>query len=185
MSDMQEGAACSLAPTGGDGQADSASAAQGEGVSRRSALGMLGAALVGLPWIGGGLAALGSFVGVPARAFSGATTPDEVPAGLLSDLKEDVPKSITFGDDTVYVILHGGVVKAFSGTCPHAGCLIALPPADPLTSAVPTKHFKCPCHGGTFDFTGKCVAGPPPRGLFEHTVKISMGRVVVGRKKDA
>jgi Rieske Fe-S protein len=125
----------------------------------------------------GGVAALGNFVSVPARSFTGVVIPDEVPAGLLTDLKEGEPKSIMFGEDVVYVIKQGAGAVAFSGVCPHAGCLIEWKPAE--------KHFKCPCHGGTFDLAGKCTGGPPPRGLFEHSIKISMGRVVVGRKKSA
>lgn len=175
MSEMQEGAACNVASAPSH---DAAPAPSGDGMTRRSALGMLGAALIGLPWIGGGLAALGNYVGVPSRAFSGATIPDEVPAGLLSELADGKPKAIMFGDETVYVIKSGSGAVALSGTCPHAGCLIAVDAANP-------KQFKCPCHGGTFDFTGKYLSGPPPRGMFEHNVKISMGRVIVGRLKDA
>jgi cytochrome b6-f complex iron-sulfur subunit len=175
MSDVQEQASCSLEP-GKDG-AVSAAVAQDDGLTRRRLIGLFAASLVGLPWIGSGLAALANYLSVPSRAFSGATTPDEVPAGLLSELKDNVPKSIMFGDETVFVIKSGSVVKAFSGICPHAGCLVSWH-AD-------KKLFICPCHGGTFTPAGKCIAGPPPRGLFEHSVKVSMGRVIVGRKKDA
>jgi Rieske Fe-S protein len=146
-------------------------------VTRRSALGMLLAAAVGLPWVAGGAGALFNFVGVPSRSFTGATTPDWVVAGLLADLKTDEPKSVMFGEDMVYVFRKGNGAVAFSGVCPHAGCLVAWTPAK--------KEFVCPCHGGTFNTQGKCTGGPPPRGLDEHTVRISMGRVNIGRKKNA
>jgi Rieske Fe-S protein len=149
----------------------------GEGVSRRSLLGLLAAAALGLPWIGGSLLALANYANVPTRSFTGAVIPESVPAGLLADIKEGEPKQIMFGEDVVFVIKKGSTAVAFSGVCPHAGCLVEWFPAD--------KVFKCPCHGGHFELDGKCVAGPPPRGLFEHSVKISMGRVIVGRKKDA
>jgi cytochrome b6-f complex iron-sulfur subunit len=177
MSDVQEQAACTLESGHSTDAASVAAVAQDDGVTRRHLLALLGAGLVGLPWIGTGLAALANFLSVPSRAFSGATTPDEVPAGLLSDLKDGEPKSILFGDETVFVIKTGSDVKAFSGTCPHAGCLVAWHQDK--------KLFICPCHGGTFTTAGKCIAGPPPRGMFEHSVKVSMGRVIVGRKKDA
>lgn len=165
MSDMQEGATLG-APESENGE-----------MSRRSALGLLIAAAVGLPWIGGGVAALVNYIGVPSRSFTGAVIPDEVPAGLLADLKDGDPKEIMFGEDVIYVIKQGQGAVAFSGVCPHAGCLVEWKAAE--------KRFHCPCHGGTFNLKGECTGGPPPRGLFEHNVKISMGRVVVGRKKDA
>lgn len=165
MSDMQEGATLGV-PESENGE-----------MSRRSALGLLVAAAIGLPWIGGAMAALVNYISVPSRSFTGAVIPDEVPAGLLADIKEGEPKSVMFGEDVVYVIKHGQGAVAFSGVCPHAGCLVEWKPAK--------KEFECPCHGGRFDLEGKCTFGPPPRGLFEHSVKISMGRVIVGRKKDA
>lgn len=172
MSSAHDAAESMQAEPRGDGHVE-----LGEGVTRRSMIGLLAAAAVGLPWIGGGLAALANYVNVPSRSFTGAVIPDEVPAGLLSDVKEGEPKSVMFGEDVVYVIKKGSTAVAFSGVCPHAGCLIEWFPE--------AKHFKCPCHGGIFDLSGKCTGGPPPRGLFEHNVKISMGRVIVGRKKDA
>jgi cytochrome b6-f complex iron-sulfur subunit len=170
MSDLQDGGASSV--TAHDADAGPLL----EGVTRRMALGMLGAASVGAVWMIGGAAALANYVGVPSRAFSGATIPDEVPAGLMADLTDE-PRTIMFGDETVYVIKKGASAVAFSGICPHAGCLVAWH-AD-------KKLFICPCHGGTFTTAGKCIAGPPPRGLDEHKVTISMGRIIVGRKKSA
>ena len=171
MSDLQEGGASSVTSAH-----DADAAPLMEGMTRRMALGMLGAASVGVIWMIGGAAALANYVGVPSRAFSGATIPDEVPAGLMADLTDE-PRTIMFGDETVYVIKKGAGALAFSGICPHAGCLVAWH-AD-------KKLFICPCHGGTFTTAGKCIAGPPPRGLDEHKVTISMGRIIVGRKKSA
>jgi succinate dehydrogenase / fumarate reductase, iron-sulfur subunit len=184
MSEAKEGAACGLSSPS-PGTTVASTVTNSTGMTRGQALGMLGAALVGLPWIGVGVAALGNYLGVPSRAFSGAVIPDEVPAGLVADLADGVPKAIMFGDETVYVVKNGSDIRAFSGTCPHAGCLVALPTVDPITNTPPTKHFKCPCHGGTFDFAGKVISGPPPRGLFEHVVKVSMERVIVGKLKDS
>lgn len=173
MSHLQEGSASDAVPTL---DADAMDAPENDGMTRRMALGMLGAASIGIVWMIGGAAALASYVGVPSRAFSGATVPEEVPAGLLADLTEE-PRSIMFGDATVYVIKKGQTAVAYSGICPHAGCLIAWH-AD-------KKLFICPCHLGTFTTDGKCVSGPPPRGMDEHKVTISMGRIIVGRKKNA
>jgi Rieske Fe-S protein len=134
----------------------------------------MGSALVGLPAVGVGLVALGGFLSVPERAFSGSVKPDEVPAGLVADLEDGVPQPILFGDGIVFVIKLGDSVRAYSGTCTHAGCLIEFKPQHGC--------FICPCHEGMFDLRGRVISGPPPRGLFEHEVRISMGRVIVGKR---
>lgn len=132
--------------------------------------------LIALPAMARFLAVVGKYASVPSRSFTGAVMPKEVPAGLERDLTE-VPKSITFGEDLVFIWKKNGKVMAYSGTCPHAGCLVSFHEDK--------KLFECPCHGGMFDLNAKVVAGPPPRGLDAHKVKISMGRVIVGRRKDA
>jgi cytochrome b6-f complex iron-sulfur subunit len=134
------------------------------------------AGLITLPAIGRFLAVVVQFIGVPSRSFTGAVMPTEVPAGLERDLTE-VPKSITFGEDLVFLWKRKGKVMAYSGVCPHAGCLVSYHEDK--------KLFECPCHGGVFDMDARVIAGPPPRDMFEHKVRISMGRVLVGRRKDA
>jgi menaquinol-cytochrome c reductase iron-sulfur subunit len=69
---------------------------------------------------------------------------------------------------SVYLIREGEQVKAFSATCPHAGCCVAY---------LPEKHyFQCPCHTSAFDAkTGDIltnVSTVPPRGMDELKVKI-------------
>lgn len=146
-------------------------------LSRRELVLMLIAGLLSLPAGLQGLIALFRYISVPSRSFTGAVAPNWVPAGLVKDLTIEQPKVINFGESIVYVMkAKEGKIKAFSGTCPHAGCLVSY-------DADKTK-FVCPCHGGEFDLNGKRVAGPPPTGLFEHKVKISLGRVIVGRRKD-
>jgi Rieske Fe-S protein len=131
--------------------------------------------LISLPALSRFVSVVYSFIGVPERSFSGAVVPTEVPAGLERDLTE-VPKQITFGEDLVFILKKDGKIKAYSGTCPHAGCLVSYHEDK--------KLFECPCHGGMFDLGGKVVGGPPPRGLFEHNFRVSLGRVLVGKRKD-
>ena len=50
-----------------------------------------------------------------------------------------------------------GDLKAFDSKCTHAGCNVAFQ-GDKLF---------CHCHGGTYDLTGKNIAGPPPKPLTE------------------
>jgi cytochrome b6-f complex iron-sulfur subunit len=69
-----------------------------------------------------------------------------------------------------------GGLKAFDSKCTHAGCNVGF---------AGDKLF-CHCHGGTYDFTGKNVAGPPPRPLTELAVSEEAGILYVaplgGRK---
>ncbi|MDE3077077.1 MAG: ubiquinol-cytochrome c reductase iron-sulfur subunit [Chloroflexota bacterium] len=51
--------------------------------------------------------------------------------------------------------------------CTHLGCPVSwLPDA---------KLFECPCHGGIYYADGSVAAGPPPRPLFKHAVRIRDG----------
>jgi len=48
---------------------------------------------------------------------------------------------------------------------------------------LPEKNtIHCACHGGEYDpFTGRNIAGPPPRPLKKYEVKITDASVVVSR----
>ena len=53
-------------------------------------------------------------------------------------------------------------VDAFTTICPHLGCSVNFEDKD--------KRFLCPCHGGTFDLSGKRVeltdaTNPAPRNM--------------------
>jgi menaquinol-cytochrome c reductase iron-sulfur subunit len=39
--------------------------------------------------------------------------------------------------------------------------------------------FECPCHGGVYYADGQVAAGPPPRPLFQHQVRVQNGQVQV------
>jgi len=59
---------------------------------------------------------------------------------------------------TVFLVWDGAKqVRALSATCTHLGCQVRW---DTQAS-----HFRCPCHGGVYDASGKVVGGPPPRPL--------------------
>jgi cytochrome b6-f complex iron-sulfur subunit len=130
--------------------------------------------LIMLPVAAKLLSIITSFAGVPERSFSGSAIPTWVPAGLLKDLSE-VPKSVNFGEDVVYVLkTKEGKAVAYSGVCTHAGCLVKYDEKKNI--------FSCPCHGGQFSTDGEVIGGPPPRDLDQHQVKVSLGRVLIGRK---
>lgn len=62
-----------------------------------------------------------------------------------------------------------GELKAFDSKCTHAGCNVEFQ-GD--------KIF-CNCHGGTYDLTGKNIAGPPPKPLTELKVLEEEGALYV------
>ena len=60
---------------------------------------------------------------------------------------------------------------ALSAQCSHLGC--------PVRWQASASLFLCPCHGGVYYADGERAAGPPPRGLDKHPVRIRDGQVEV------
>lgn len=61
-----------------------------------------------------------------------------------------------------------GEVVALSAVCTHQGCAVA-PDGERL---------RCPCHGSTYDLTGKNLGGPAPSPLTPVAVEVVDGTVV-------
>lgn len=57
----------------------------------------------------------------------------------------------------VYLIPSTDGFRALSAKCPHLGCTVNF---DPVSG-----KFKCPCHGSTFDPSGKWLSGPARQSL--------------------
>jgi Rieske Fe-S protein len=53
--------------------------------------------------------------------------------------------------------LPDGTVRAFSATCPHAGCFVDWRSAS--------NDYFCPCHASRWNRDGELLAGPAKRGL--------------------
>jgi menaquinol-cytochrome c reductase iron-sulfur subunit len=133
---------------------------------RRRALVAFVNTVIGL--IGAGLAALlGAFALRPAAAQASDRW---IRAGTTDDLKPDVPVprvvSVSRVDgwyrararQTVFVVWDGSqAVRALSATCTHLGCQVVWDGA--------AERFNCPCHGGSYDASGRVLGGPPPRPL--------------------
>jgi Rieske Fe-S protein len=140
---------------------------------RRRTLALLVNSTVAL--VGGALSALvGVFAVRPAR---GAETSRWIRAGSLGELTANVPVprvlAVPRADgwyrarsrETVFLVWNGARdVKVFSATCTHLGCQVIWD--------APSKHFKCPCHGGVYAVTGEVLDGPPPRPLQTIEVRI-------------
>jgi menaquinol-cytochrome c reductase iron-sulfur subunit len=60
---------------------------------------------------------------------------------------------------------------AFSVNCTHLGCPVRWLPDAQL--------FMCPCHGGVYNRDGTVAAGPPPRPLVQFTVRVQDGLVQI------
>jgi Rieske Fe-S protein len=139
---------------------------------RRSFLARLVTA--GTAIIGGAVAALAGAVVVP-RAAAGArrwrkaaSMFDLPPTGpLLATLTERHADGWheTRKSTVVFIDKDGDGYRAFSATCTHLGCKVAW--------EVQTSHYKCPCHGGTFNREGQVIAGPPPAGLTKLPVRVN------------
>jgi menaquinol-cytochrome c reductase iron-sulfur subunit len=60
---------------------------------------------------------------------------------------------------------------AFAVNCTHLGC--------PVRWLAGAEVFMCPCHGGVYYGDGTVAAGPPPRALERHEVRIANGQVEI------
>ena len=62
-------------------------------------------------------------------------------------------------------------LTAFSINCTHLGCPVRWLPDAEL--------FMCPCHGGVYNRDGSVAAGPPPQPLVQFTVRVQDGLVQI------
>ena len=61
--------------------------------------------------------------------------------------------------------------QVFAINCAHLGCPVRWFPQSGL--------FMCPCHGGVYYQDGSKAAGPPERGLFEYSWKVTNGQLQI------
>lgn len=105
--------------------------------------------------------------------------------GPADDFKEvDVPQKRTISitqmdgwrkvvmEKSVYVVKESsGELAVFTATCPHLGCSVKWNDTG--------KEFKCPCHNGVFNTSGKLQSGPPPRDMDTLDSKVEDGHLKV------
>jgi Rieske Fe-S protein len=105
--------------------------------------------------IGGMAVASVATVGYPVVTFlklPKSMTQSEAMEVQLSSLPEGAATWGESGGRQIVVIKTGGTVRAFSGSCPHLGCIVQWEGA--------TRTFKCPCHGAEFNDQGLPIGGP-------------------------
>jgi Rieske Fe-S protein len=109
----------------------------------------------------------------PSTTKSSATTPTKAaPTALaaVSDVPPNAPLDVSAVAGTpAFLVRIGGSVRALSGVCTHAGCVVAWHQDQ--------QHFVCPCHGGTYTVQGAVVSGLPPRPLGQLQIRIKNGNV--------
>jgi nitrite reductase/ring-hydroxylating ferredoxin subunit len=128
-----------------------------DGITRRQALGLGAATLVGGAVGGCGLAGGRQLVATG------------VPLGSLSDVTWTPSGSC--GSPAAYLRRNPitGRAEALSTRCPGAGC--------PVRYEAQTERFVCSCHGRIFDDSGNPIAGPPTQPLTKLGTALRGGEV--------
>ena len=148
--------------------------------SRRGAMFMIGAGLMGIGTVVAGIPLVGALVAPGFRRY-GNTWIDigsvgDYPVGETRLAKFAVPGANPNDGETASAAawvrsMDGGKFQVFAVNCAHLGC--------PVKWFQQSRLFMCPCHGGVYYEDGSRASGPPPRGLFEYPAKIENGRLLI------
>ena len=90
----------------------------------------------------------------------------------LSSFAVGERREVERGEQVLELVRTADGVAARSLLCPHYGCRVAWDGAAGL--------YRCPCHAGTFDASGRPVSGPPPGPLRAVRVAIEGDAALVG-----
>ncbi|MBF0542025.1 MAG: ubiquinol-cytochrome c reductase iron-sulfur subunit [Nitrospirae bacterium] len=74
--------------------------------------------------------------------------------------------------ERIFLVNQDKAVFALTGVCTHLGCLVNF--------NYHKNQFICPCHGGTYDISGKVISGPPNKPLKRLPIELRDGNVYVG-----
>lgn len=119
------------------------------------------------------LALLGAAAGAgPVAAACRPKTLDRRLRVPLASLAVGERREVEHGEEVVEVVRTADGVVARSLLCSHYGCRVAWDAAARL--------YRCPCHAGTFDASGRPVSGPPPGPLRAVRVTIDGDAALVG-----
>lgn len=127
-------------------------------------------------WGFGGVAAIGAAAALVPMKRTWDPNPSALSSGFtsvnLESLPEGTPTKILWRGKPVFllkksdamekdatrdIVANGNHYMVAIGLCTHLGCI--------PTWREGTLDFKCPCHGGEFNASGKQTFGPPPKPL--------------------
>ena len=92
---------------------------------------------------------------------------------MLSDIADDRPTEIELAGETLILVRDGETVRAFEGTCPHAGAPLAK-------GAVCNGQIVCPWHKAVFSVSDGALLEPPAlNGLASYRTQIRDGAIYV------
>ena len=91
------------------------------------------------------------------------TAPDHISLCALDELQDPGSKGISVECTTrqfdLFVVRHGGEVRAYLNSCPHTGGPLDWLPDQFLS--VDHRHIQCATHAALFRWEdGVCIAGP-------------------------
>ena len=131
---------------------------------------VLGGGLIA--WVGAVLYPVFLYLRPPKQAEVEVTS---VKVGKADAIEKDSGTIVRFGSKPVILIRTAeGEFHAFSATCTHLDCTVQY--------RKDMGVIWCACHNGKYDFTGRNIAGPPPRPLDEFRVIVQGGDVFVSKK---
>ncbi len=140
-----------------------------EPTSRRSFLNVL--------WTVLGIAAAAEFIVVITRFLgrkktgsNGTSSDNIIQAGSVESFPNNSVTANIQGRFYLVRLDDGGFI-ALSSKCTHLGCTVPWDDKE--------KRFECPCHGSSFDITGKVLTSPAPRPLDHYPVSIENNMVIV------
>jgi Rieske Fe-S protein len=123
----------------------------------------------------------GPFLGLRADAASGKP-PDLITPIVLDLTKPEyavlkkagsamkIPNPYDKKKPIIVSRLSDMLVSAFSSKCTHMGCEVGLPENNVI---------RCPCHGATFDATGKVMQGPAKKDLFSFSASLEGSSIII------
>jgi Rieske Fe-S protein len=151
-------------------QPNTDSSAQGVSAGRRRLITyLLGFSVVAT--VGGVLTPIIGYLWPPKRASAGGS--GRVQVGMTADFPAGQGKVVPVNDKPVIIVntAQGGV-KAFSGICPHLGCIVEWDQNR--------QFILCPCHDGRFNgVNGGIISGPQPAPLPELALTVEGDAIYV------
>lgn len=106
---------------------------------------------------------------VPVASLDKLTNGDVTTVVMSYDVKSGLYKQQVSAP--VLVSRMDNDIVCFKANCPHLGCIVKWEGES--------SRFRCACHGGVFDRSGKVLGGPPPRPLDRYTFKVDSGHLLV------